>query len=76
MEEKGAPLCREMTGGHIKKIACLSTGPSLPPALLCAAKHIYPPLSRGGGPRALHYTTGLHPEKRRVSCKVHFEATF
>lgn len=78
MEEKEAPLCGDTKkrGGRITKQPAFSEQPSFPPAPLCAAKHISPPSSHGGGPKVLHYTTGLHPGKRRVSCKIHFEATF
>ena len=67
----------EKRGGRVTKhSAGLSPRPFFPPVPLCAAKHISPPSLCGGRPKALHYTTGLHPEKRRVSCKIHFEATF
>lgn len=69
--EKEAPLWgdKKKREGRVTKQPAFSAPPSFPPAPLLAAKHVYPPSSRAGGPKALHDTTGLHPEERRVSCK-------
>lgn len=66
---------RGRTGGDRSQ----PTPPLRPPFLLrpnCGAKHFKPRLAHVGRTRALHYTPGLHPEKRLVSRKIHFEATF
>lgn len=54
--------------------SALLSSPPAPLQVFCQAR-LSSQLT-GGGPQALHYTTGLHPEKRLVSCKIHFEATF
>lgn len=68
MEEKEAPLCREMTGGHIKKIACLFHR-TLPSSCttVCCQTHLSSPLTLG---RAKSFTLHHWFTPWETSCEL------